>query len=112
MMHAGVAIKGQAIVVNVPFTNAGQLLEYFGLGEKDIPTLIVLNQDVGEGENPKKYRYAGSILDSDAVLAYLSEVLNGEVEETLKSEQATPEDTKHDVIVVRGSTFKGKAANT
>jgi protein disulfide-isomerase A1 len=103
------AVKGQALVVNVPSTE-DRVMDYFGIKKDSLPALVVVDMG-GEGQM-KKYPYSGASLSFEGVSSHVQGVLSGEVKPTLKSETPTPEDTLSDVVVLRGTTFNGKRPNS
>ena len=94
--------RGQTMMINVPHTEA-RVLEYFGITEKDLPTMV-LGDMSGEGGQMKKYPFPGP-METGAITTFLKQALGGELKPTLKSETPAPEDTAQPVKVIKGESF-------
>jgi protein disulfide-isomerase A1 len=84
-----------------------RILIDFVIFADQLPALALA--DLGN-DGMKKYIYSGKF-ETDAVSAFVGNFLEGTLKPNLKSEEAHPDDTKHDVKVVKGSTFKDLVLN-
>jgi len=104
---AAAQFKGKVLFVNVP-TSEKKILEFFDLTEDNVPATILA--DLGAESGIKKYIFSGEH-NTDAVVEYLTSFFAGKLLPTLKSEDAEPEDTTGDVVVLRGKTFADLVLN-
>jgi protein disulfide-isomerase A1 len=77
-----------------------QVLEYFGLTEKDLPSFFILRMD-DKGGDMVKYRHEGDVA---GIGAYVATYLAGDAKPFLKSEPA-PEPNDAPVTIVVGSNI-------
>jgi protein disulfide-isomerase A1 len=102
--EAAPAFRGETMMINVPHTEA-RVLEYFGITEKDLPTMV-LGDMSGEGGQMKKFPYPkDQAMEAAPISAFLRQALDGKLTPTLKSEEVVPEDTAGDVKVLKGKSF-------
>lgn len=94
--------RGETMMINVPHTES-RVLEYFGITEADLPTMV-LGDMSGEGGQMKKYPFKGPF-ETSAITAFLTEALAGKFKPTLKSEAVLPEDLAEPVKVIKGESF-------
>ena len=106
----GPEYKGRVLFVNVPNTaDNKRVMDYFEIKASDLPAFVVLDMDP-EGGSMKKFPFNGD-LSVEAVSAHISGFLSGSLKPHLKSEEAAPEDTTGDVVVVKGTTFNELVLN-
>ena len=102
--EAAPAFRGETMMINVPHTEA-RVLEYFGITEKDLPTMV-LGDMSGEGGQMKKYPYPkDQAMEAAPISAFLRQAIDGTLTPTLKSEEVLPEDTAGHVKVLKGKSF-------
>eukprot|EP00606_Chrysophyceae_sp_TOSAG23-5_P000967 GSChrysophyteH2.ASY1.ANO1.354.1 assembled CDS len=100
---AGKALRGQTLMINVQESQT-RVAEYFGLKPSDFPACVFA--DMSSSKGMKKFPMSGDVTDAANIESFLTKAMAGELTPTLKSEEASPEDTAGDVIVVKGTTFK------
>jgi protein disulfide-isomerase A1 len=100
---AGKALRGQTLMINVQESQT-RVAEYFGLKPSDFPACVFA--DMSSSNGMKKFPMSGDVTDAANIESFLTKAMAGELTPTLKSEEASPEDTAGDVIVVKGTTFK------
>jgi len=98
--------KGKTLFVNVPETES-RVLEYFGLGTKDLPAYIIADMS---SDGIKKYPVSGTV-DATTVKAHLDKFFSGGLKPSLKSEEPSLEDTKGPVVVLKGKSFNDLVIN-
>ncbi len=99
--------KGKTLFVNVPSSET-KVLEFFGITEKDVPTMVLA--DLGAESGIKKFPYKGES-SVEGITAHVQSFLDGNLKPHLKSEPVLPEDTAGNVVVAKGESFADLVLN-
>jgi len=99
--------KGRALFVNVPSTEQ-RILDFFDIKAADVPATVMA--DLSSEAGIKKFPYSGEYTAS-ALSSTVQKFLAGELTPHLKSEEVSSDDTKGDVVVLRGRSFKDVVVN-
>jgi len=108
MREVAAEMKGKILFVIVP-TSESRVYDYFGVKTSDTPAFLISDMST-EGQN-KKYFFEGKIESTDEVKTFVSDVLEGKLTPTLKSEEPEEEDLAEPVKVVKGKSFEDIVMN-
>jgi protein disulfide-isomerase A1 len=99
--------KGKTIFVNVPASEA-RVFEFFGITKEQMPTLVLA--DMGAESGMKKYPFSG-VLETAALSTFITNVIDGKIAPSLKSEEVVEEDSTGAVTIAKGKSFNDIVIN-